>query len=352
MAYQNVGTPRFYVDKLSYVKALGAGTGTPNGVFDFNPSNQVTKPANEMQGFQFNIPNNFPLGKLNFYALLGHTFNGKKGQIQHKDGSDSATYWSANAANHFTYNDIAVNIYNENGYPQPANNGFSIGGLDVDGDDYPLTKSIMWYYEAAIEGNVDTDATLGAFLVGEYYNMPHSPDLNLKLTYEYDGVKPIQTKNGSTLSNAMYTKPADWGSQGAWQLGDNQNYRTGRRTWDLSFSYLADTDVFPVNASQSHSFTIGSEDGYHTTTNNPTTGFSDIAADGVSFSSNILDGQDFFSQVWNKTLGNALPFIFQPDNTNSNPDQFAICKFVGDTLQYDQVSPNVYNIKLKIEEVW
>ena len=66
----------------------------------------------------------------------------------------------------------------------------------------------------------------------------------------------------------------------------------------------------------------------------------------------ILTGTDFFSAVWNKTLGNALPFIFQPDNTNANLDQFAICKFVGDSLTYNQVANNVYNIKLKIEEVW
>ena len=70
------------------------------------------------------------------------------------------------------------------------------------------------------------------------------------------------------------------------------------------------------------------------------------------FDFNVLHDNDFFSAVWNKTLGNALPFIFQPDNSNSNPDQFAICKFVNDTLQYEQVAHNTYNIKLKIEEVW
>ena len=171
----------------------------------------------------------------------------------------------------------------------------------------------------------------------------------------------------------MYTKPSDWGHQGAWQLGGeklyenigtgpkkNQNYRTGRRVWDLSFSYLADTDVFPANASTSYVATIGSEAGYGDNTYTNTHGTEDDTSDDTfEFTSNIVDAHneetgksDFISQVWNKTLGNSLPFIFQPDNENNNSDQFAICKFVGNTLEYKQVAHNVYDIKLKIEEVW
>ena len=156
-----------------------------------------------------------------------------------------------------------------------------------------------------------------------------------------DGVKTIQTKGGATLSNASYTKPADWGDRGAWQLSNHPtdweldnlrgyNYRNGRRVWSLSWSFLSDSDVFPENAGNTIS----------------------QWSDEDSFDTNILDGTDFFSSVWSKTLGNALPFIFQPDSNNNNSDQFAICKFVNDTLQYKQVANNVYNVKLKIEEVW
>ena len=66
----------------------------------------------------------------------------------------------------------------------------------------------------------------------------------------------------------------------------------------------------------------------------------------------LLDGDNFFSQVWHKTLGGTLPFIFQPDNTNNNPDQFAICKFKDNSLKATQSAFNVYDISLKIEEVW
>ena len=183
----------------------------------------------------------------------------------------------------------------------------------------------------------------GSCIVGSYYDMSHSPDLNLKLSYEYDGVKTITTKGGATLSNASYTKPADWGDAGAWQLGSDEagnpisNIRSGRRVWDLSFSYLSDTDVMPKVAA----------------TTNLEAGDFDT---GYPNENTLLDGTDFFSVVYNRTLANHLPFIFNPSgggtSPNNNPDQFAICRFVGNSLQYDQVANNVYNVKLKIRECW
>ena len=153
----------------------------------------------------------------------------------------------------------------------------------------------------------------------------------------------------------MNSRPADWGGGGAWQMDKYPQtpvFRNARRSWDLSFSYMSDTDAFPVNANSSYQY--NTSDGYYTENNtpNPTSGFVALNTSLGEFHSNILTGSDFFSVVWYKTLGNALPFVFQPDNTNNNPDQFAICKFVNDSLQYEQVALNVYNIKLKIEEVW
>ena len=55
-------------------------------------------------------------------------------------------------------------------------------------------------------------------------------------------------------------------------------------------------------------------------------------------------------------MGSHLPFIFNPSgggaSPNNNPDQFAICRFDMDSLQYTQVAHNTYNVKLKIREVW
>lgn len=324
MAYQNVGTPRFYVNILQYLKVIGL-VDTDDSVYDLNPTRLHN--AGERVLDDANVPDEVFNDKA-YVAFLGH--QGGQLNLNHNYTSDI----SVNA-------NISITNGTGNGL-DPEYEGFSIASFNGD---------------SVIALGTYTQYKIGSIVIGNYYDMPHSPDLNLKLTYEYDGVKTIQTKGGATLSNASYTKPADWGSAGAWQLGTNtSNLRSGRRVWDLSFSYLSDTDVFPVNASQSLAAFTG--DGYHTDTDNPTSGFVDINTGSVNggtageFNSNILDSTDFFSQVWNRTMGGHLPFIFQPDGSNNNPDQFAICRFDMKSLTYDQVANNVYNVKLKIRECW
>ena len=83
-------------------------------------------------------------------------------------------------------------------------------------------------------------------------------------------------------------------------------------------------------------------------------GYGDEFHAGGEWKYNILTDDNFFSQVIHKTNGGQLPFIFQPDggaNGNNNPDQFAICKF-DSGFKFEQVANGVYNVKLKIREVW
>ena len=89
------------------------------------------------------------------------------------------------------------------------------------------------------------------------------------------------------------------------------------------------------------SATGGSEEGYDS---------SDLTDSGMLF--NLLTDDNFFSQVWHKTLGGTLPFIFQPDNSNFNQDQFAIAKIKDKSLKATQTAFNVYDISMTIEEVW
>lgn len=65
-----------------------------------------------------------------------------------------------------------------------------------------------------------------------------------------------------------------------------------------------------------------------------------------------LTDTNFFSQFMQKTLGGSLKFIFQPNNTDFNPDGFAICVLDQDSISIKQVAHNTYNISLRIMEVW
>jgi hypothetical protein len=151
------------------------------------------------------------------------------------------------------------------------------------------------------------------------------------MTREYGSTKEFTTYNGSSISNTMWSSPPKWGDLPQWTLGTESipNFSSGRRTWNLNFSYMSDSDMFGENQS------VGTYGG-----------------SGEDFEDTILTGNNFFSIVWHKTLGGNLPMIFQPDKDNFNLDQFAIVKIKGDSLNFTQSAVNIYDINLILEEVW
>ena len=74
-------------------------------------------------------------------------------------------------------------------------------------------------------------------------------------------------------------------------------------------------------------------------------------SNSVDTYANPMLQDDSFNFVWNCTLGGTLPFIFQPDKTNNNPDQFSICTFRGNSLSVKQVAHNTYSLSVTIDEV-
>ena len=338
---QNVGKPRFYVDIFSYLRAMGLTGYESQFDCSLNPTNASS--YDFIHGGSEDLTNFFSYKTSNLlseeitrnsthnktvYGFLGHNFNSVNIQPRVKINIENVADSYGQGTEIVNWGQDAV----------PEYDGFSLYEVEhaIDGGEFE--RWAVRFKSADDTTNAGT-IKLGSIFIGTYYDMPHSPDLNLKLSYEYDGVKTIQTKGGATLSNATYTKPADWGDGGAWQLGSDDsgnpisNLRSGRRVWDLSFSYLSDTDLMPVVAATTN---LGA--GY--TQGTPTS------------DDTLLEGTDFFSQVINRTMGGHLPFIFQADKSNNSPDQFAIARFDMNSFSYDQVANNVYNVKLKIREVW
>ena len=231
---QNVGTPRFYVNIYEYLNSLGliAGSGgnlVQGGHINLNPTEKRlwTSSSGENDTGTFITDqqiNNF-FGEKSFIALLGHNLHSAGGYVRVQGFEYGAS--PANYDNTFSFSDLVNDshqtgntIYSESdGFTMSTFNGNSIG------DD----KDSISIRLDATGGSYAVDPYINSAFLGTYYDMPHSPDLNLKLSYGYDGVKTIQTKGGATLSNATYTKPADWGDGGAWQLDNKQNYRSGRK---------------------------------------------------------------------------------------------------------------------------
>ena len=285
MDYQNVGKPRIYLNVAEYLAV--------NGVMDIDPI-YMTLPVTPRLQTSTQIPDIWNEGVYidannKYAAFLGH--------------SDK----------------ILLTI----GGSEESQSATIIAGDEEDGNFsiYTFAGVLTSAY-----GSGGDFVEIGSIVMGFFYDFPVSPDLNLSLSYEYDGVTEITTKGGSTLTNANYIKPAMWGNRGSWEFkGSNQKLsRSGRRVWSISFSYMSDDEVFPKN---------------YALQNN--TGNSDL---------NTLLNINTLQKVIHVTNGGHLPFIFQPDSTNNQV--FAIAKFDTKSFQFNLTSLITYTVKMTIKEIW
>ncbi len=375
MAYQNVGTPRFFIDNYMYLRALGLDpeayineTEDINNLnnetfktvldnenaFILSPETAKILPRETGHSLRWFIPCGEMIrsmdfsGNMKWYgAILNHNFGDCNvtlhwSQFSGAIESETNTY-SAHDSNYNTI--LNIDSYSE------QQNGSSIWFSDNVPTDERFTGFRLYGDTIGDETSLN-NLQVGAVSMGVMYTMPHSVDLDLSMQIEFDGYEEIETLGGSTLTNIKQTGAPVWSNSGQYNspfsVGEfsNNRYldgakRNGRRTWNLKFSFVSDTDLFSSNYMNTMHMETAS--GYDD---------SDKNTNGDSFEYNMFTHDSFVSQVWNKSLAGALPFIFQPDSNNNNPDQFCIAKFDMDTLNVKQSGFRTYSFSIKIREVW
>ena len=337
MAYNSVGTPRIYVNDFTYAKSLGIHElheDTPSTPFEGNPTT-ITQYNTEGTNLQFRWQykrfaaylNTVP----NYIAILGHNLSSSRVGVRHSYHDPDWEGWQGgNTIPDQIFNANIGDIANSSTYLTPRYDGCSIYGIGGADNSYEYGRFEFKNYD---DNFSETNVKIGSIFMGRYYEFPHSPDLKLSISYE-TGTKEQTTKGGATLTNNMWGV-VKWGDLAAWELSDpngntlNQNLSNqSRRIWDLSFSYLDKENTFPKYSALS---TLGTSD--------------ETSTDPEQYT---LEGDEsFYSSVWNK-VGTQYSFIFQPDSTEKS---FAICKIDGN-IKFTQVAHNIYNINLKIREVW
>ena len=371
---KQVKTPRFYVDMPTFLHATGQlgwdnGTGGANLLY-MNPSNPYIVNVEQSQSltpFSIGHGNNnisktsFPI---NFCALLNHNLGSYTHEF--KVVGKHNYPWQTNTANSQEHlqpdtNGQILNANHSSQYLLPEYNGTTIFTFsDTDGvDEYWRSFSI--FYDGDNYIDIGTHQ-LGSLVVGKYWDTPNSPDLELTMSRRFDGIKKQKTIGGKTLANIYYDGPTEWTMYNEKHIYiENSPYkyppfeldytesvsdindfnkkaksglgRKGLRSWNLTFSYISEDDMWT-------DYEISNP-----VLDNPLISINPDARP------NPMLSDDSFNFVWNCTLGGTLPFIFQPDNTNNNPDQFSICTFRGNTLSVKQVAYNTYSLSVTIDEV-
>ena len=343
---QNVGTPRFFLDVMQYNLTIGEidpqefGLNHIDGseddrlwgldrkelasLFYLNPTTR-TEIIDTTSGDPIYLA--FPIlsgdysgiTKIDYCMFLGHNLKNSQ-MIPSFNGVD-----------------FSQDIYNAseirkkgkiNGMGVPEYNGWSYYDLFV-GDSSQYMEISLTKEDASAD-----NTRINCISIGTKYDMPHSPDLQLTMTREFDGISQTTTKGGALLSNINYAHSAQWlrepwGLNSADSLKDSFDRRPGRRVWNLKFSYIDHSDIMPDNE-------MFNNEEIHDTTDYE----------------RMHQDDTFFSQFMRLTLGGNLKFIFQPDKDNNKPDGFAICILDQKGISIKQVAHQVYDISLKIMEVW
>ncbi len=394
MAYQNVGKPRFYIDYFSYWQSIGLvhalKSWTWNGNYHdgyfigLDPSSKTTISTGDanasapLDKFTISVDlkeavSSRVLDSINFCGALGHNINQYSDEVNgckikfityQRDAMDSPIGNHTNMGSIIPHDGIAdTEIINAEKFSTRlkfGNSGFSLskvgfqeGSNFIENEIDRFTFQIEW--EDAIGNTIGGESSdevvsgswnLNCLTMGHFYDMPVSPDLEVKMEVEFDGYDTAETLGGSTLSNLRYTGNPKWGNNNAWEIGEsNPHYkRNGRRSWSMKFSFISDKDIFSSNYSSNNWLS-------NTTDNSDYNSNDDLTSDENNFEYTLADDDSFVAKVLN-FVGNGQRFIFQPDNTNNNPDQFAICVLDQDSLSISQKAFKSYEIALKIREVW
>ena len=304
----------------------------PSKITDINPiagEHNVMRYRIVPQADDFTDVIDSGLWNFDFMGILGHNFAsaGIKPIIQANNDTEGGVV-----------NINTSNIVNHNPNGVPEYDGWSLFNLD----DKPNNDSWnMRFCLQSINSYNETAVKIGSLFFGKIFSFPQNTDLAQTITTDY-GVKQKQTISGKTISTANWTKVNNWITEPFGltepfgERGDNFQRRSGRRSWNISFDSLAPSKVM-------NQLMMMNSNGWTAQDNHETT------ADGKSLY-NINNAVDFYTNVVHRTMGGHLPMMLQINSDDTSPQNFAIVRLSGNSLQVTQKTPNLYNIKLKLTE--
>ena len=348
MANMNIGTPRFYTDIINHLLASGttqngnfdvigtnsvnhtvgikSGGGTESELFDMRPLNKVTfdtAASGTTQADHVIINLNTSTFKKSFVAILNHNMASADAKVLIKT-SDTLGHVQAVDMGSATVMGNPAEVVNADtigsSIVTPATDGHTIVRFDETDDRY---VGIQFEGNGSNTFDGSTDLVVGCILVGEFYDMPHAPDLAVKRSISFDGMNTVQESlGGQRFSNA--TSFGRTGTTRTLSPFNNAIYQnkvySGRITYDMNFSYLNSTDVMPNEYDDSN-----------------------LSDDAV------------VEDIWNRTRGSHIPFIFSCDNStteegNNAETQHLFARFSQQNLSMTQVANDMWNISMRIEE--
>ena len=330
-----VTKPKLYIDYISYARAIGkpvtnlnaqgfAGTPDFSYLFTLNPHKTTTLNA-------MSDPNNINL------AINEQAYGGR-GDPQLDYLFQNANYWAV-LGNNLDALDVELLLI---GRSYTGSTGSTLTSSQIDFESYQHDNIRFYSFDGMPNGYASgiqlgftglgygDNLRLGSFSMGRSFSFPHNANLSMNIKYDQTGIKKKKTAGGRDIVDIQYYKSPDWDNRRAWDFSGFDNRTTGyvgRRSWDLTFSFLTKDDTFPVNMNEDYMF------------DQPTDGSTAVTHSTENITSHFMG----------LTLNGQLPFIFQPDETKA---AMALCRLKSNSFSVQQSAPNLYTCKMSFEETW
>jgi len=322
MAYQRILKPRFYMDHFNWLASRGRSRDTMLGInaesgydplntgytkyqlANMNPLDFVT--FNTLAGTDddtVSITFDFGIAAMptNFVSIMNHTLNTAGGKIRVAYSSSAITHANRGTAVAFT----------------EVLNGDVSGDYATPGDDYdtllvfPTASARYWAVELLDVSDWAADVQVGEVTLGEYYTMPISPDMPTSRDTAFPGVNVREAYGGKRFGFAKWTRLTS-GVYSPFRSGVDELTLGGRASFDLSYSYLADTNVFP----------------------------SDLAS--------LYGSSNFLGDVVNRASMSLIPFIWTGDSTSIIAGDYMFSRFDQNSFATSMPSANVETFSARI----
>lgn len=338
MANMNIRKPRFYCDLINYqmsrgkaqqgnfdviatdsdANIVGLETGTESELFDMRPLNLVTFDTTTDSGNDhviITIDTGDTSLKQGFIAILNHNLESCSGKFQVKASdteshinNDDLTGGTAVSLTEVVNGDtISSNVCT------PATDGSTI---------VTFTERDERFFGIQFEGDSSFDGTtklsLGCIMIGEFYDIV-SPNVDVGMSIVYDKVSQQESIGGQRYSNmSSHGRTVSATSKSPFSTSTS-NLQTfgGRIIYTMSFD-MNSSDLMPTEY-----------DIY-----NPT-------------------ADSFVEDVWERTNGSHLPFLFSCDNASAGDNaesEHIFARFGQNSLDAKQVALDRFQISLNIQE--
>ena len=333
MSYGRIEIPRFYIDEvnwkiswgqsISYWSLITGSLNTGSNVYDLidmKPLNRCSFDTSSNQTthiiLQWDTTSTSSATVMDYVAILNHNLNTANGRV--RVAYKETAFTGAGEGTTVSNLTAVVNATVDTNVIDPARDGSTLFTFDEVGAD----DGRYWAIEIEDDSNFSgTDLEIGGIMLGEYYTMPHAPNMSVKRAIDYDGVKVQTSIGGGEFGNANYLGGEDFSESTFGQPfrvnATSPVRRAGARiSYDMNFSFISDTDLMPENMAHPYS------------------------ADSA------------FIDIWMKTGGQLIPFVFTPNSTSTKMGDYMFARFNQKSFPATQKAVNLWDMSMKIRETW